>query len=332
MSSATRPEHIAPPDIFYNEEEAKKYGTGRMLEIQTAMSERAIELLQLPTNRSCYLLDLGCGSGLSGAVLSDQNHVWVGLDISQAMLGVALERGAEGDLVYSDMGDGLPFRPGSFDAAVSISALQWLCNADKKHHEPKKRALRFFKSLYAVLTRGGKAVFQFYPESADSVSLLTKAAMQAGFSGGLVIDYPHSTKAKKYFLVLFAGEPDGPRGSRTPYQLPTALDGMPPPERGSKSAAAGSGGSGSGGGGGDDSGMSDEGESKSKFGLKSAAAGASTASAGSAGSLVSGGADTWAFNTSGDSAAAAAPKDQKTQQTVVFEAAAYVVMCDETVV
>ena len=29
--------------------------------------------------------------------------------------------------------------------------------------------------------------------------------MKAGFSGGLVIDYPNSTRAKKYFLVLEAG-------------------------------------------------------------------------------------------------------------------------------
>jgi 18S rRNA (guanine1575-N7)-methyltransferase len=26
-----------------------------------------------------------------------------------------------------------------------------------------------------------------------------------GFSGGLVVDYPHSTRAKKYFLVLMVG-------------------------------------------------------------------------------------------------------------------------------
>eukprot|EP00967_Tisochrysis_lutea_P057532 scaffold72962_cov18-Tisochrysis_lutea.AAC.1 len=38
------------------------------------------------------LLDLGCGSGLSGEELSDMGHVWVGTDISPAMLDVALER------------------------------------------------------------------------------------------------------------------------------------------------------------------------------------------------------------------------------------------------
>jgi 18S rRNA (guanine1575-N7)-methyltransferase len=50
------------------------------------MTERAIELLALPEGQSCYILDLGCGSGLSGSVLTDQGHYWVGLDISPAML------------------------------------------------------------------------------------------------------------------------------------------------------------------------------------------------------------------------------------------------------
>jgi len=42
--------------------------------------------------------------------------------------------------------------------------------------------------------------------------------MIAGFSGGLVVDYPNSTKAKKTFLCLFAG---------TNYQLPQPLDNTP---------------------------------------------------------------------------------------------------------
>lgn len=36
--------------------------------------------------------------------------------------------------------------------------------------------------------------------------MITTAAMKSGFTGGLVIDYPNSARAKKYFLVLEAGE------------------------------------------------------------------------------------------------------------------------------
>lgn len=58
-----------------------------MKKIQQDMAERALELLALPTDsRPRFILDLGCGSGLSGAVLSASGHYWVGVDISESML------------------------------------------------------------------------------------------------------------------------------------------------------------------------------------------------------------------------------------------------------
>eukprot|EP01098_Paradermamoeba_levis_P013030 TRINITY_DN583_c0_g1_i1.p1 TRINITY_DN583_c0_g1~~TRINITY_DN583_c0_g1_i1.p1 ORF type:complete len:291 (-),score=77.48 TRINITY_DN583_c0_g1_i1:196-1068(-) len=215
----SRPEHLAPPEIFYSETEAKKYSTNtRMIEIQTRMSERALELLNLPEERACFLLDVGCGSGLSGEVLTENGHEWVGVDISTNMLDVAIDRGTDGDVMALDMGGGLPFRPGVFDGAISISALQWLCNADKSHHVPAKRLRVFFQSLYNCLGRGARAVFQFYPENPDQMELITSMAMKCGFTGGLVVDYPNSTKAKKYFLCLFAGVPQD-----SEFQLPKGL-------------------------------------------------------------------------------------------------------------
>ena len=38
--------------------------------------------------------------------------------------------------------------------------------------------------------------------------MIASSALRVGFSGGLVVDYPNSTRAKKYFLVLAAGPPD----------------------------------------------------------------------------------------------------------------------------
>ncbi|GIY96131.1 hypothetical protein CEXT_653921 [Caerostris extrusa] len=204
--SSHRPEHIAPPEIFYNEEEAKKYTSNtRMIEIQVQMADRAIELLALPEDQKCLILDIGCGSGLSGEALEEKGHEWIGVDISKAMLDIAREREVAGDMVLGDMGQGVCFRAGTFDGAISISALQWLCNADKKSHVPAKRLYRFFSSLLSCLSRGSRAVFQFYPENSAQIELVTTQAMKAGFGGGLVVDYPNSTKAKKYFLVLLTG-------------------------------------------------------------------------------------------------------------------------------
>lgn len=206
MSSCRRPEHQAPPEIFYGTDEAQKYSNNtRIMTIQSEMSDRALELLALPDDVPCYLLDLGCGSGLSGECIEEQGHFWVGMDIAPAMLGIAQERETEGDLLLADLGEGLPFRAGSFDGAISISALQWLCNRDKSYHKPGKRLYTFFSTLYASLSRGSRAVFQFYPESPDQIELITTQSMRAGFTGGVLIDYPNSSKAKKFFLVLMTG-------------------------------------------------------------------------------------------------------------------------------
>ena len=204
---SSRPEHQSPPEIFYNEEEARKYTrNSRIMEVQYSLAERAVQLMSLPSESDCLILDLGCGSGLSAAALEESGHYWVGVDISQAMLDVAVERGLDkGDVVLGDLGEGLPFRPGSFDGAISVSALQWLCNADKKSHNPVQRLSKLFTTLYTCLARGARAVFQFYPEDSNQVELITRQAMKAGFTGGLVVDFPNSAKAKKVFLVLFTG-------------------------------------------------------------------------------------------------------------------------------
>ncbi len=206
----SRPEHLAPPEIFYDDKEAAKYArSSRMQQIQQQVSERAIELLNLSSSLPCLLLDVGCGTGMSGSVLEESGHTWIGIDISQSMLNVAVENGIQeesnGDVVLADMGCGIGFRGGVFDGVISISALQWLCYQNKKSHIPRLRLKRFFQSLYESLRRGGRAVIQLYAETPQQMELITNSAMSVGFSGGLVIDYPNSAKAKKMYLVLMSG-------------------------------------------------------------------------------------------------------------------------------
>ena len=80
------------------------------------MSERALELLSL--KKSSLILDIGCGSGLSGEVLSENGHAWFGVDISSSMLDIAKMREVDGELLMNDIGHGLPFRNATFDAAI----------------------------------------------------------------------------------------------------------------------------------------------------------------------------------------------------------------------
>ena len=230
----SRPEHSGPAECFYNETESRKYAqSSRMIQIQSVIAERALELLNLPQGKPCLLLDVGCGTGLSGTVLAEHGHTWVGTDISPDMLKVGSERmglndegsldeeacdgNGTGDLLHNDMGHGLGFRSGVFDGAISISAVQWLCYANKKEHIPRHRLTAFFRTLYSSLRRGARAVIQLYPETPQQMEMITNAAMTAGFTGGVVVDYPMSAKAKKYYLTLFANRDPNER-------LPQGLD------------------------------------------------------------------------------------------------------------
>lgn len=199
----------SPPDLFYNDTESRKYTTSSRIQyVQAEMTNRALQLLNLST--PSFILDVGCGSGLSGEILSsvgsDQGgpHIWVGMDISASMLDVALQRDVEGDLLLADIGQGVPFRPGSLDAAISISAIQWLCNAESSDVTPQGRLSRFFNGLYASLKRGGRVVCQFYPKNEAQRTIVSGAAISAGFGAGILEDNP-GTKNNKVYLVLTAG-------------------------------------------------------------------------------------------------------------------------------
>jgi len=208
----SRPEDVLPPDLFYNDVESRKYTTSsRIKNIQADMTHRALELLDLQA--PSLILDIGCGSGLSGEILSEADmdeggpHAWVGMDISASMLTQALERDVDGDMLLADMGQGVPFRAGTFDAAISISAIQWLCNAETADVSPEGRLKRFFDGLYASLRRGGKAVCQFYPKNIQQRDMIAKAAIKAGFGAGILEDDPE-TKNVKVYLVLTVGGGD----------------------------------------------------------------------------------------------------------------------------
>lgn len=198
------------------------------MSIQTEMATRALELLSFPENDPTprLILDLGCGSGISSHVISEAGHNWIGMDISEAMVRVAKEdidsccndmedsdeeeceeerESHLSDLMVHDMGNGVCFRPGTFDGCISISALQWLFHSNRSFENPRKRLTRLFVTLHSALTRSARAIFQFFPSNADQIDLALACASKAGFSGGIVVDFPNSSKAKKYYLCLMTG-------------------------------------------------------------------------------------------------------------------------------
>ena len=128
------------------------------------------------------------------------------------------------------MGLGLPFRDGAFDGAVSVSALQWLCYDNDAASSAPRRLNRFFASLYRCLRAGGRAALQFYPENDAQAALIAAAAQRAGFAGGVVVDFPRSTKARKHYLCL---------STERRYRAPDARDAAGAPRRRGGGRAAG---------------------------------------------------------------------------------------------
>eukprot|EP00466_Bigelowiella_natans_P021679 jgi/Bigna1/83346/fgenesh1_pg.106_\ len=158
------------------------------------MAKRAVELLNLPKGKSCLLLDIGCGSAISSEQISREGHVWFGCDISRAMLELAKNRSSsKGDLAEVDMGVGIPCRSGSFDGAISISAVQWLC----VKQTPSKKKVKMKRLKMSVGEQRGTR------QNPDQMNAILAAAKKAGFDGGLVVDYPRSMKAKKFYLCLW---------------------------------------------------------------------------------------------------------------------------------
>lgn len=206
------PEQTAPAEIYYNERESKSYNkNSRITKIQREITERALELLDIQTEDP-LILNLGCGGGLCGQVLTENGLQWIGVDISGDMLNFANENTQNLGLIRNDIGEKFPFKEEAFDYAISISAIQWLFHSFKTEHTPIKRIRMFFKSLYNTVKQ--KAVIQFYCGTKETEILKTEAS-KAGFFGGIVVDN-EGTKNSKYFLTLskFRDEKDVKQYSR----------------------------------------------------------------------------------------------------------------------
>ena len=60
----SRPELTGHASLYYNNKQARKYdSSSRIIGVQREITERAIELLRLPSDKPSYVLDVGCGSG-----------------------------------------------------------------------------------------------------------------------------------------------------------------------------------------------------------------------------------------------------------------------------
>lgn len=202
-----RPESFGAK-VYYTGEVAEEYNNSSSLNnIQGRLTERCLEILGEP--QDSFILDIGCGSGISTEHILDSNNYVIGVDISTRMLELARER--IGNVTYDtvpasrycdfyeiDIGEGLPFKTASFDYAISVSVLQWLA----VQKESKKLLNSFFYTLYDVLKTKGMAVLQYYPDSEKQMESIVRCASKYGFTGGTLVENQDSKKKRKTYLIL----------------------------------------------------------------------------------------------------------------------------------
>lgn len=103
---------------------AKTYDA-EIIENGYASPQRCADALaQFSNNKSVKLLDIGCGTGLSGEILSNTGFSNIdGCDINPDMLNIAKSRGVYQTLWLSDVEKPFPFEIGKYQAISAIGVI-----------------------------------------------------------------------------------------------------------------------------------------------------------------------------------------------------------------
>ncbi|QDL92616.1 methyltransferase domain-containing protein [Paroceanicella profunda] len=125
----------------------------------------AAALARFAGDRTAPLIDIGCGTGLSAAALQAEGFTTIdGIDISQAMLDRAAAGGRYRALMRGDIGEPLPWEPGTYANAAAVGTFF-----------PGHMPATAIDAIMAGLPSGGCFVF----------TLSDYAIAQGGFEGRL---------------------------------------------------------------------------------------------------------------------------------------------------
>ena len=197
-----------------------------------ALKYRTPELLFAAIARSMQtsdldILDLGCGTGLFGALLRARARTLTGVDISSNMLKIAQRRQIYDNLICGELVDFLHTRSEEFDVAVAADVFVYLGDLSE-----------VFQAVRCRLRPGG--LFCFSVEAgaeedfalgtnlryAHSAGYLRKLAQDHGFKleaiESSIIRHENATEVLGHLAVLrLHGEGDAARSSVTPLRAAT---------------------------------------------------------------------------------------------------------------
>lgn len=184
---------------YFSGERLVNYATSKsMMRIQEKITLRALEILDLQ-KKDVLILDAGCGAGFTTIILNEMGYKVVGLDLVSEFLYFYEMKHL--NPINADMSFP-PFRSNTFDAIISISALQWVYRSiNNPKMEQNLRSLA--NSFSKILKNNSKAVIQFYPKSYKLMQKVGKIfSTEGNFNGKFIIDNPDIPKKRKIYLLL----------------------------------------------------------------------------------------------------------------------------------
>lgn len=199
-----RPEEIYDNvSDYFKGEILKQYASSKsMKKIQEKITFRVLELLNLK-KKNALILDAGSGPGFAAMLLREMGYKTVALDIISEFL--SFYNIKDLNPIVADMCFP-PFKSNSFDAIISISALQWI------YRELNNKKMHFLlnslsKSFFEILKPDSRVVIQFYPKNNDIMEKIGRIiASNTDFEGNFIIDNPNSQKKRRIYLLLSKDE------------------------------------------------------------------------------------------------------------------------------
>ncbi len=195
-----RPEEIYEKvSDYFKGETLRAYANSKnIMRIQEKITIRALELLDLK-KKEVLILDAGCGAGFTATYLNEIGFRTVSLDIIVNFLqhyDIRFLNPVNADMCFT------PFKPNTFDAIISISALQWVFR-DINNKNMLFLLKNLSKSFFHILKPNSRVIFQFYPKNKVLMETIGKIiADNTEFRGNFIIDNPNHHKKRKIFLLL----------------------------------------------------------------------------------------------------------------------------------
>ena len=149
------------------------YDEHMMTNIESANEFYPFTARQLPTEKNCRVLDLGCGTGLELEFyyqLNPSSKV-TGIDLSEGMLSALQNKFSDKDvtLILGSYFD-VPLGENVFDAAVSVESL---------HHFTKEEKVPLYAKLRAALKNNGYFILTDYFSLSDEEEQLHRQSLSA---------------------------------------------------------------------------------------------------------------------------------------------------------